>query len=255
MVGAFMGGIASHWFSGRTLLLLFAAMMIVTGLAMFKGRRELTASRDGPVPIFVAALEGLVVGAVTGLVGAGGGFLVVPALVLLGGMAMHKAIGTSLLVITLKSMAAFAGYAAHVSIDFELTAFVTTAAVIGSLIGSHLSKRIPADRLRRIFAAFVIAMAGFVVWQEAGLLPAINMLVVSLGILSWFFIRKERPRCLGLITHKSSLTHSVSETTCHPASNASLNTSYSRPRLGLIASVNARDSIFSNVHQSVYGCA
>ena len=79
------------------------------------------------------------------------------------------------------------------SIDFELTAFVTTAAVSGSLIGSHLSERIPADRLRRIFAAFVIAMAGFVAWQEAGLLPAIKMLLVSLGILSWFFRRKEKP--------------------------------------------------------------
>ena len=121
-------------------------------------------------------------GAATGLVGAGGGFLVVPALVLLGGMAMHKAVGTSLMVIALKSFAAFAGHAAHVSIDVELALLVTIAAVVGSGAGGWLSSRVPAPQLRKLFAGFVLVMAGYVIWREAGpyIACGVELLVVSL---------------------------------------------------------------------------
>ena len=183
MVGAYLGGLAADWFSGTTLLLLFAAMMVVTALAMFRGRVELKASKDKPLAVGLVIAEGLAVGAATGLVGAGGGFLVVPALVLLGGMEMHKAVGTSLMVIALKSFAAFAGHAAHVSIDVQLALVVTGAAVAGSMVGSMLSKRVPAQMLRKVFAGFVLVMAGYVVWREAGLMPAAGVLLVSAGIL------------------------------------------------------------------------
>jgi hypothetical protein len=89
MVGAFLGGWAADWFSGTTLLLLFAAMMVVTSLAMFRGKGEFNASKHTSIPVGLVVAEGLGVGAATGLVGAGGGFLVVPALVLLGGMDMQ----------------------------------------------------------------------------------------------------------------------------------------------------------------------
>lgn len=183
MVGAYMGGLAADWFSGTTLLLLFAAMMVMTALAMFRGRGELKADKTKPLPFGLVVAEGLAVGAATGLVGAGGGFLVVPALVLLGGMEMHKAVGTSLMVIALKSFAAFAGHAAHVSIDLQLALIVTGAAVAGSMVGSALSKRVPAQMLRKIFAGFVLMMAGYVVWREAGLMPAAGVLLVSASIL------------------------------------------------------------------------
>ncbi|MEZ4471224.1 MAG: sulfite exporter TauE/SafE family protein [bacterium] len=169
MAGAYLGGFAAQWFSGTTLLLLFAAMMVVTAGAMFRGRKDRgPATERASLPIAMVILEGLVVGGATGLVGAGGGFLVVPALVLLGGMDMHRAIGTSLLVIGLKSFAAFAGHVAHVQIDIPLALLVTGAAVAGTFVGARLARSIPADRLRKGFAVFVLVMAAYVIWREAG---------------------------------------------------------------------------------------
>ena len=185
MAGAYLGGLAASWFSGTTLLLLFAAMMVVTALAMFRGRGELKVIEQKPLSMGLVVAEGVAVGAATGLVGAGGGFLVVPALVLLGGMEMHKAVGTSLMVIALKSFAAFAGHAAHVSIDFELALGVTLAAVVGSMAGAALSQRVPAALLRKVFAGFVLVMAGYVVWREAGLMFAIGVLLAAVSILGW----------------------------------------------------------------------
>ena len=178
MFGGFLGGLAAEWFSGTTLLLLFAAMMVVTALAMLKGRGEVAVKESESVSFGLVVLEGLGVGAATGLVGAGGGFLVVPALVLLGGMEMHRAIGTSLLVIALKSFAAFGGHAAHVEIDLQLVAMVTSAAVLGSFVGSKLSHALPAEQLRKAFAGFVLMMAAYVVWREAGAFPG-----VAVGLL------------------------------------------------------------------------
>ena len=192
MVGAYLGGLAADWFSGTTLLLLFAAMMVVTALAMFRGRSELKTNKEKPLAVGLVIAEGLVVGGATGLVGAGGGFLVVPALVLLGGMEMHKAVGTSLMVIALKSFAAFAGHAAHVSIDVQLALVVTVAAVAGSIGGAALAKRVPAQMLRKVFAGFVLVMAGYVVWREAGLMPAAGVLLLSLATLGGLRLRDGR---------------------------------------------------------------
>ena len=183
MAGAYLGGLAANWFSGTALLLLFAGMMVVTALAMFRGRGELKAAGGKPLPVLLVVAEGLAVGAATGLVGAGGGFLVVPALVLLGGMEMHKAVGTSLMVITLKSFAAFAGHAAHVSIDVKLTFVVAAAAVIGSVVGAALTKYVPEQMLRKVFANFVLVMAGYVVWREVGLLPAGVVMAIAGAVL------------------------------------------------------------------------
>ena len=185
MAGAYGGGRLAHFFAGSTLLLLFAGMMIVTAVAMFRGRRKVgtPAPPSAKAPLGLIVLEGLAVGGATGLVGAGGGFLVVPALVLLGGMEMHRAVGTSLLVIALKSFSAFAGHAAHVSIDLQLAGIVTAAAILGSFLGAKLAHRIPAETLRKGFASFVLLMAAYVIWREAGMLPAMAALAVSTGFL------------------------------------------------------------------------
>jgi hypothetical protein len=113
-----------------------------------------------------AILDGMAVGLVTGMVGAGGGFLVVPALVLLGGLPMHAAIGTSLVVISMKSFAGFAGHLGHVSIDWPLTALMSAAAVAGSVAGGKLSTRVPQERLRKGFAWFVVVMGVFLLGQQ-----------------------------------------------------------------------------------------
>ena len=113
-------------------------------------------------------IEGLLVGAVTGLVGAGGGFLVVPALVLLGGLSMQEAIGTSLLVIALKSGAGLAGHATHVEIPWDIAGTFTVMTVLGSVGGTLLADRVPGPMLRKGFGGFVLAMAVFVLVQELG---------------------------------------------------------------------------------------
>jgi uncharacterized protein len=184
MIGAYGGGFAAHWFSGTTLLMLFAGMMLITALMMLRGRGELKARDEGKLPVMLVVAEGLAVGAATGLVGAGGGFLVVPALVLLGGMEMHKAVGTSLMVISLKSFSAYAGHASHVSVDLELASWVTGGAVIGSVIGGLFAHRVPAQALRKGFGVFVLLMAFYVVWREVGAqwaLSGAGLLTLSLS--------------------------------------------------------------------------
>ncbi len=167
MVGAYLGGYVAAWVPETVLLLLFAAMMLATAVAMFRGRK----APDPDAPHADHALwkvvgEGIVVGVVTGLVGAGGGFLVVPALALLGGLPMPKAIGTSLLVIAMKSFAGYLGHAAHVTVDLQLAALVSVAAVIGSFGGSALASSVPPEALRKGFAGFVLVMACFVLFQQ-----------------------------------------------------------------------------------------
>jgi uncharacterized membrane protein YfcA len=118
------------------------------------------------LPIGKVIAEGIVVGLVTGLVGAGGGFLVVPALALLGGLSMPIAVATSLVVIAMKSFAGFAGYLSGVPIDWALAAAVTAAAVLGSLAGARLAGRVREDVLRRAFGWFVLAMGTVVLVQQ-----------------------------------------------------------------------------------------
>lgn len=158
----------------------FATMMVATAAAMIRGRKKTTAhagtGRRG-LPLKRVILDGLIVGVVTGLVGGGGGFLVVPALALLGGLPMTVAVGTSLVVIAMKSYAGLAGYLTTVSLDWPLVIGVTVAAVIGSLLGALLASRVPEVALRKVFGVFVLVMGVFVLTQElpppAGLAVAI----------------------------------------------------------------------------------
>ncbi len=172
MVGAFGAGRVAHFVPSSILLGLFGVMMMVTALAMMRGRKAPAgaplASAEAPreLPIAKVIGEGLVVGAVTGLVGAGGGFLVVPALVLLGGLSMEVAVGTSLVVIAMKSFAGFAGYLGHAHIDWTVAGVVTASAVVGSVFGGALASKVSPEGLRKGFAWFVVAMAFFILGQE-----------------------------------------------------------------------------------------
>ncbi|MEW5812913.1 MAG: sulfite exporter TauE/SafE family protein [Actinomycetota bacterium] len=167
MAGAYAGGLLARFIPGRLLLIGFAVIMIATAVAMLRGRRNIdptAAPRSIPIPKVIA--EGLVVGLVTGLVGAGGGFLVVPALALLGGLPMPVAVGTSLVVIAMKSFAGLAGYLSSVQIDWTLAAAVTAAALVGGLIGARLTAFVDPDALRKAFGWFVLAMSSVILWQE-----------------------------------------------------------------------------------------
>ena len=198
MAGAFGGGLLGGRIPGTILMIAFALMMVATSIAMIRGRKGKTraSTNDGELPIGKVIVEGLIVGLVTGLVGAGGGFLVVPALALLGGLSMPIAVGTSLVVIALKSFAGLAGYLTTVTLDWGLVAAVTAAAVLGSLIGSRLAGRIPEAALRKGFGIFVLVMGVFVLVQELPD-PWGTALAVTAGILAvaaaacWFFL----PHC------------------------------------------------------------
>ncbi|WP_396668476.1 sulfite exporter TauE/SafE family protein [Microbacterium sp. R86528] len=169
MAGAFAGGLLGGFIAGVVLLILFAGMMIVTAIAMIKGRKpRATGESDGahPLPVMRIVIDGLLVGIATGLVGAGGGFLVVPALNLLGGLPMAVAVGTSLLVIAMKSFAGLGGYLFSVQLDWPVVLGFTAAAVAGSFVGVALAGKIPERALRRAFGIFVLAMGVFILVQE-----------------------------------------------------------------------------------------
>ncbi|WP_433393254.1 sulfite exporter TauE/SafE family protein [Micromonospora sp. KLBMP9576] len=168
MAGAYAGGRLAAFVPAALLLTGFAVMMLATATAMIRGRRGGGAGGAArpELPTLRVVLDGLVVGLVTGLVGAGGGFLVVPALALLGGLPMPVAVGTSLVVIAMKSFAGLAGYLSTVSIDWGLAAAVTGAAVLGSLAGGRLAGRVPEAVLRGAFGWFVAVMGVFVLAQQ-----------------------------------------------------------------------------------------
>ncbi|MDV2475788.1 sulfite exporter TauE/SafE family protein [Rhodococcus zopfii] len=182
MAGAYAGGLLSRFIPGTVLLLAFAAMMIATAIAMLRGRKNTAAAGDDthPMPVGKILLDGVIVGLVTGLVGAGGGFLVVPALALLGGLPMPIAVGTSLIVIAMKSFAGLGGYLSTVHIDWRLAAMVTGAAVVGSLIGGRLTSLIDPDTLRKSFGWFVLIMSSVILAQEIH--PAVGITTAALTL-------------------------------------------------------------------------
>ncbi|NJR21714.1 MAG: sulfite exporter TauE/SafE family protein [Richelia sp. CSU_2_1] len=110
--------------------------------------------------------EGIAVGVLTGLVGVGGGFAIVPALVLLGNVPMRQAIGTSLLIIACNSVAGLLGYLGHISLDWNLTVSFTFLAGCGTVIGAYLGQFIPAQQLQKGFGYFLLAVAAFVLVQN-----------------------------------------------------------------------------------------
>lgn len=167
MVGALAGGLVGGFLPGALLMILFAVMMIATAVAMIRpSRAPSEESLHRQRPAFRIVLDGLLVGAGTGLVGAGGGFLVVPALTILGGLPIAVAVGTSLLVITMKSYAGLAGYLFNVQLDWGFVLAFTGAAIAGSFVGAIFAGRIPEKLLRKGFGYFVLAMGAIVLVQE-----------------------------------------------------------------------------------------
>lgn len=181
MAGAYGGGLLAHFIPGSLLLIGFAVMMIATAIAMLRGRKDIEVAPHRRIPVPKVIAEGLVVGLVTGLVGAGGGFLVVPALALLGGLPMPIAVGTSLVVIAMKSFAGFAGYLSGVTIDWKVASMVTVAAVVGALAGARLTALVNPDSLRKAFGWFVLAMSSVILVEEVHPVAGIAMAVLTVA--------------------------------------------------------------------------
>lgn len=171
MAGAFVGGRLSGLLPDSLLVAAFTAVMIVTGVMMLRKRPDIVAGARCASRRCTTVL-GAAVGLLTGVVGAGGGFLVVPALAVLGGLSMREAIATSVLVIGANSLAGFLGQLGHVSIDARITVAVTGIAVAGSYVGALASQRVRSGSLRRGFAVFVLGMASVMVYGQAHALSA-----------------------------------------------------------------------------------
>jgi hypothetical protein len=167
MAGAFGGAKLATFLSGSVQLLLLGVVMLAAAVSMLKRRGTGGAAADArraPLPVIGAA--GIAVGILTGIVGIGGGFLIVPSLVLLAGVSMKQAVGTSLLVIALNSAAGLAGYLGQVAIPWGFLASFTAVAVAGILAGTYLVRLVSADALRRAFAVFLLVMGGLVFYQN-----------------------------------------------------------------------------------------
>ena len=173
MVGTYLGARLSVFFSGTAQLVLFAVVMLAAAIFMLRDPQAEGGSRESVVAHPVALLtlvvvEGLVVGVLTGLVGVGGGFLIVPALLLLG-LPMKQAVGTSLLVIALKSFAGFAGYLPQVEVNWEFIAGFTAMAIVGIWIGAHVVQFVSQRVLRRTFAILLFVMAVAILYENRGI--------------------------------------------------------------------------------------
>ena len=183
MAGAFVGARLSVFVPGTVQLALFAFVMLAAGVSMFRrvdGDSEAVV-RASPPRLALLAPVALAVGALTGLVGVGGGFLVVPALVVLAHVPMRQAVGTSLLVIALNSAAGFAGYVGTVHVEWTFLAGFTAAAVAGALVGATMMRLIPASALRRAFAVLLLSGGGFILYKNRGALGIAGVRVAPQG--------------------------------------------------------------------------
>lgn len=150
------------------LMLLFAVLMIVASYSMIKKTKhhqeKVAKKQQFNYPLIL--IEGIVVGILTGLVGAGGGFLIIPALVILSKLPMKEAVGTSLVIIAAKSLIGFLGENSETPMDYLFLAKVTAFAIFGIFIGMALSKKIDGAKLKPIFGWFVLIMGIYIIIKE-----------------------------------------------------------------------------------------
>ncbi|MFO8038141.1 MAG: sulfite exporter TauE/SafE family protein [Sodalinema sp.] len=177
MVGAYAGARLAELpaITETIQVVAFGIVMLLASILMIrKGQRKAQPVEPTLSPpkspslgkMLIIPLEGLLVGIITGFVGVGGGFAIIPALVLLGGTPMKEAIGTSLLIIAFKSATAFLGYMDQVSLDWGLMISFTLAASVGTYAGAILSHRLDASHLQKAFGYFVLAVSIFVLIQR-----------------------------------------------------------------------------------------
>ena len=199
MFGTYGGAWLAKFLPAAVQLVLFAAVMLLAAWMMYRqtcrksesaphgdqpqpsdGPRDASALPAARHPLWQIVLEGLAVGVLTGLVGVGGGFLIIPALVLLGGLPMRLAVGTSLVVIAAKSFAGFAKYVEvlqdmQVALDWSTIGWFVVLGIVGTFAGNYLGTKLNQRALQRVFAVFLLVMGAFVlsqelpkVWSQAG---------------------------------------------------------------------------------------
>jgi uncharacterized membrane protein YfcA len=171
MVTAYAAAGWSRGLSPQLVMSLFALLMLVIGGLMLASRPAPAGTGVGR-GLLLTLVSGAVVGVVTGFLGVGGGFLIVPALVLLVGLPMREAVGTSLVVIAMNSAAGFLGHLGGVTPDFTVIALFIISGLAGTTVGTRFSGRISPEHLRRAFAVFVILLAIVLLIDNVGRLAA-----------------------------------------------------------------------------------
>jgi len=152
------------------MMVLFAVLMVFASYSMIVSKKAteeddiVDAPQKFNYPMIL--LEGAVVGVLTGLVGAGGGFLIIPALVIFSKLPMKQAVGTSLLIIAAKSLFGFTGDLGHFTMDWKLLGIVTILAIAGIFIGNKLSHKISGEKLKKGFGWFVLVMGIYIIVKE-----------------------------------------------------------------------------------------
>ena len=165
MIGTFFGTKLAFYLTGSTQLIIFAIVMILASTLMLK-KPKYSEGANHRVNYYLMTPVSFFVGVLTGIVGVGGGFLIVPALVLIGRVDMKKAVGSSLLIISVNSLSGFLNYLNSFEIDWGFLASFSTFTVIGILIGTKLIKYIPAQGLKKAFAIFLIIMGIFILYKN-----------------------------------------------------------------------------------------
>lgn len=173
MAGAMVGAWGAHFVSDVIQMLGFAALMLMAAYLMYKplalkpnGHQYIERS------VYKIIADGFVVGVVTGMVGVGGGFLIIPALVLLGGLSMRLAVGTSLVITSMKSFAGFFGYLSvlqslNLTIDWSVIGLFALIGSLGGLLGNLVSQRVNQQRLKQAFAVCLMLMGLFILVEQA----------------------------------------------------------------------------------------
>ncbi|MCF7561457.1 sulfite exporter TauE/SafE family protein [Sabulilitoribacter multivorans] len=147
------------------IMIIFAIIMLLASVSMIKKKKE-----EGLIlksqPYFKTFFQGIIIGVITGIIGAGGGFLYVPALVIWANIPMKKAVGTSLIIITINSLIGFLGDVQNFEIDWAFLLVFTLISVVGIIIGVYLSKFISGNKLKKSFGFFILIMAVYIIYKE-----------------------------------------------------------------------------------------
>jgi uncharacterized membrane protein YfcA len=171
MLGAYLGAYGAHYVSNAVQMLIFSVLLLTAAYLMF---RPVKLEDEGPTQeraLYKIAIDGLLVGGVTGLVGVGGGFLIIPALVLLGGLSMRLAVGTSLVIIAAKSFVGFYEYlnvlsALQLSIDWHIIGLFSLIGIVGGWLGHKVSSRVDQALLKKIFSVFLVLIGVFILYKN-----------------------------------------------------------------------------------------
>jgi uncharacterized membrane protein YfcA len=159
LLAAFAGARLSALLTGPMLLVLFALLMLSVAVMMLRGAATApVAAADAPPIWWKVVLGGIAVGFLTGFLGVGGGFLIVPALVLVLGMSMREAVGSSLVVIAINSAAGLLGHAGESGVSWLMVGLLLAGGLPGLLVGSRLAQRLPVAKLRQGFAVLVVVL-------------------------------------------------------------------------------------------------